>query len=128
MEHTGTCIIHHDIGKINTTFQNKIYAKLKKSLSLPDVFGGAYEIPHGYLSTCMIDYERVQREYGFSQDEIILLAMSIYYHHHRKIKYDDNQLKRTLEDNVKPYITKFKKILLLDLLLMLLTLNMQIQR
>ena len=102
-------IIHHDIGKINTTFQNKIYAKLKKSLSLPDVFGGAYEIPHGYLSTCMIDYERVQREYGFSQDEIILLAMSIYYHHHRKIKYDDNQLKRTLEDNVKPYITKFKK-------------------
>ena len=102
-------VIHHDIGKINATFQNKIYVRLKNSIVLPDVFDGSFEIPHGFLSTCMIDYERIQKEYGFSQDETRLLAMSIYYHHHRNIKYDDNQLKKTLEDNIKPYITNFKK-------------------
>lgn len=87
-------VIHHDIGKINATFQNKIYVRLKNSIVLPDVFDGSFEIPHGFLSTCMIDYERIQKEYGFSQDETRLLAMSIYYHHHRNIKYDDNQLKK----------------------------------
>jgi len=101
-------VIHHDIGKINAAFQNKIYVKLKKSIALPDVFDGSFEIPHGFLSTCMIDYERVQREYGFTNNEVRLLAMSIYYHHHRKMDYDDVQLKKTLEDNVKPYIPMFK--------------------
>lgn len=102
-------IIHHDIGKINTTFQNKIYAKLKQYVSLPDVVNGTYEIPHGWLSTCMIDYEKIRSEYGFTQDGIRLLAMSIYYHHHRKVKYDDKQLEETLNINIKPYISEFKE-------------------
>lgn len=102
-------VIHHDIGKINSAFQNKIYARLKKGFSLPDVFSGSFEIPHGYLSTCMVDYEKIEREYAFSKDEMRLLAMSIYYHHHRKIEYDNDQLKRTLERNIKPYLSEFKK-------------------
>ncbi|AGC68637.1 CRISPR-associated helicase Cas3 /CRISPR-associated endonuclease Cas3-HD [Thermoclostridium stercorarium subsp. stercorarium DSM 8532] len=102
-------IIHHDIGKINATFQNKIYVRLKENISLPDTFDGVFEIPHGYLSTCMIDYERIQKEYGFLPEEILLLAMSIYYHHYRKVNYDDNQLKKTLEENVRPYISEFKR-------------------
>ena len=101
-------IIHHDIGKINATFQNKIYKKIKRDILLKDVFDGSFEIPHGYLSTCMIDYERIEREYGFSGDEIMLLANSIYYHHYRKVEYNDNQLRKTLEENIKPYIPKFK--------------------
>ena len=39
---------YHDIGKINTKFQNKLYQKLKKKLLEDNI--KAEEIPHNFLS------------------------------------------------------------------------------
>lgn len=102
-------IFHHDIGKINASFQNKIYMKNKQYELLPDDFQGNLEIPHGWISTCMLDYNKIQSEQGLSKDDIRLLAMAIYYHHHRKQEFTDEQLAQFLQKNTKPYIQAFRK-------------------
>lgn len=107
-------VIHHDIGKINATFQNKITQKNQSRELLPDIFQGNFEIPHGWISACMIDYTKIGREYGFSKDEIKLLAMAVYYHHHRKTEFTDDQLKQVLQENTYPYIEAFKESFISD--------------
>ena len=52
-----TAIIYHDIGKMNTKFQNKIYKSIGINESLEDDFPDKLEIPHGYLSNTFLIYK-----------------------------------------------------------------------
>lgn len=107
-------VIHHDIGKVNASFQNKIYEKIKRHDFLPDITDGKFEIPHGWISVCMLDYEKLSRDYDFSPDAIRLLAMAIYYHHHRDKKFSDEQIDQVLRQNTYPYIKAFKQNFISD--------------
>ena len=107
-------VIHHDIGKINASFQNKIYMKIKQHELLPDDFQGSFEIPHGWVSVCMLDYGKLRSEQDFSMDDIRLLAMAIYYHHHRNQEFTDEQLEKVLQKNTRPYIQAFKEAFISD--------------
>ena len=73
---------YHDLGKINTKFQNKLYKVLKYPEKLEDNDEGE-EIPHGYLSTSFINTKLLKEE--FEEDDIKVLVNSVYYHHDRKI-------------------------------------------
>lgn len=73
---------YHDIGKINTKFQNKLYQKLKKEL-LKDSIEGE-EIPHNFLSPHLINIDKMEEEFGRKNTKILI--SSVYYHHTRERK------------------------------------------
>lgn len=75
-------IKYHDLGKINTKFQNKLYQRLGKEL-LKDRINGE-EIPHNFLSPYFIDIEKIEKIYGREKTKI--LVSSVYYHHTREEK------------------------------------------
>lgn len=76
-------IKYHDIGKINTKFQNKLYKKLKYVMNLNDTIKSE-EIPHNYLSACFIDTDKFEEKFGREAAKILLSA--VYYHHDREEK------------------------------------------
>lgn len=73
-------IKYHDLGKINTKFQNKLYKKLGKDL-LDDNIEGE-EIPHNFLSPYFVDTDKFEKIYGRKNTQILM--SSIYYHHNRE--------------------------------------------
>lgn len=73
---------YHDLGKINTKFQNKLYKILGKEL-LEDKIP-AEEIPHNFLSPHFINIEKMEEKYGREKTKI--LVSSVYYHHTREKK------------------------------------------
>lgn len=75
-------IKYHDIGKINTKFQNKIYKKLGLEL-LPDNIEGG-EVLHNFLSPHFINIDVMEEKYGREMTKI--LVSSVYYHHFREEK------------------------------------------
>lgn len=91
-------IKYHDIGKVNTIFQEKMRGHYIND-----------EIPHGYLSALTVDFRKI----GFSRKEIKefkVIINSVFYHHRRgeflkdKIKefsknYYEEQLSNYLGDN-----------------------------
>jgi len=83
-------IKYHDLGKINTKFQNKLYKKLGKIL-LPDDIEGE-EIPHNFLSPYFINTDEFEKKYGRENTQV--LVSSVYYHHDReKVRVTDEYLK-----------------------------------
>lgn len=91
-------IKYHDIGKVNTIFQEKMRGHYTND-----------EIPHGYLSALAVDFKKI----GFSRKEIKefkIIINSVFYHHRRgeflkdRIKefsknYYEEQLSNYLGDN-----------------------------
>lgn len=75
-------IKYHDLGKINTKFQNKLYKILGEKL-LDDNIEGE-EIPHNFLSPYFINIDKMEEEYGREKTKI--LVSSVYYHHTRDEK------------------------------------------
>jgi CRISPR-associated endonuclease/helicase Cas3 len=75
-------VLFHDLGKINTKFQNKLYKQLQIPL-LEDCFKDQEEIPHGNLSAALLDRKKLQET--FDEDSLKVLYQSIYYHHPRFI-------------------------------------------
>ena len=75
-------VLFHDIGKINTKFQNKLYKKLNFPL-LEDGFKDAEEIPHGNLSAALMD--RVKLKEAYDDENLRILYQSVYFHHARFI-------------------------------------------
>lgn len=76
-------ILYHDLGKMNTKFQNKIYRKLGYAEFLNDDFPEDEEIPHNFLSPLFLDVELLKQKY--SETELKILFSSIYYHHDREM-------------------------------------------
>lgn len=71
---------YHDIGKINTKFQNKLYQKLKKKLLEDNI--KAEEIPHNFLSPHLINIDKMEEKFG--RENTRILISSVYYHHARE--------------------------------------------
>lgn len=116
--------IYHDIGKMNTKFQNKIISNINKQYEasnkleqielLEDKLIKVEEIPHGYLSNAFIPREFINS--NFTDDEIRILYESIFYHHNRE-KLEGNRKKELLmviREDLSQYIDEFKYDKLID--------------
>lgn len=90
-------VIHHDLGKINSKFQNKLYKKLKyMEKELLEQIDERDEIPHNFLSPLLMDTALYERKYGLEKTKILL--SSVYYHHDREEKQIQ---KEDIEDLIK---------------------------
>ncbi|QEK11021.1 CRISPR-associated helicase Cas3' [Crassaminicella thermophila] len=106
--------LYHDLGKMNTKFQNKLIRKLRRVKEytdefpedLQDEFTNMEEIPHGYLSPAFLPKDELKKK--FSDDELRILYQSIYFHHSRKKLENHNELKRIVNEDLNKYIQDFK--------------------
>ena len=73
---------YHDLGKINTKFQNKLYKILGKELLEDNIEGE--EIPHNFLSPYFINIDEMEETYG--REKTRILVSSVNYHHTREEK------------------------------------------
>ncbi|MCP4155415.1 MAG: CRISPR-associated helicase Cas3' [bacterium] len=95
-------VLFHDLGKLNTRFQNKLYRKLKLPL-LVDDGPGDEEIPHGNLSAAFLDKQKLKD--AFDGDDLKILYQAIYYHHPRHIdKSKKDFLKAFIKSDLSRYI------------------------
>lgn len=107
-------VFYHDLGKVNSKFQNKLYKKLKYTETLPQI-DNEEEIPHNFLSPLFIDTKQLEEEYGVTKTKILLSA--VYYHHDREEKQisknDIEDIKKQAkyvgmsEKNIKAYSKKY---------------------
>lgn len=98
-------ILYHDLGKMNTKFQNKIYKKLGYLKFLDDIFPEDEEIPHNFLSPLFLDVNKLKEKY--TETEIKILFSSIYYHHDREMPISIGREKR--EEAIENVIEDLKK-------------------
>ncbi|MDR3597935.1 CRISPR-associated helicase Cas3' [Clostridium sp.] len=96
--------VYHDMGKLNTKFQNKLMSKLNYP-NLKDELEDINEIPHGYLSPAFLDLESIQDKYGL--DDLKILCQSIFYHHNREKPDNPDNIKRTIKEDLSKYINEF---------------------
>ena len=91
--------VYHDIGKINTKFQNKLGRKLGLE-EREDILGEDFpEIQHGYLSPAFLPLQRYMKEKVFTKEQMIVLIQAIYYHHQRP-PIASSYIRETLEKDV----------------------------
>lgn len=111
--------IYHDIGKINTKFQNKIIENInnerkkegksllsKKRDELPKID----EVPHGYLSNAFLPFDYLKE--NFTKEEIKILCESIFYHHYREKL--TNERKAEIKEVIRKDLEKQMKIFTYD--------------
>lgn len=97
--------IYHDVGKINTKFQNKLFEKSKDiNYLLEDIIPKVKNIPHGYLSCSLIPYTELLKD----KEEKEILAQAVYYHHKRP-PANPNDLKETILHDLPKYYPSFKE-------------------
>lgn len=90
----------HDLGKINSKFQNKLYQALGYGECIEDYNIKAEEVPHNYLSPFFIDGPNYENIYGRKNTEALISA--VYYHHDRDIvDYDKEEIKKELNKQVE---------------------------
>ncbi len=90
--------LYHDLGKINTKFQNKIR---KDKNYKTDKIQDYDEVYHNFLSPAFLPKNKLKSMY--SKDELRILYQSIYKHHERrKSSYED--IKRTIEADLENII------------------------
>ncbi|GAB6168087.1 CRISPR-associated helicase/endonuclease Cas3 [Clostridium carnis] len=109
--------LYHDLGKMNTKFQNKIIENINKSGEvnnrakiklLKDELKEIDEIPHGYLSNAFIPIDYLEE--NFLRKEIKILYESIFYHHNRE-KLEGNrkiELMKVIREDLEKYKNNFK--------------------
>lgn len=98
--------LYHDLGKMNTKFQKKLYGKLGIEDILIDDIPEIPEIPHGYLSPCFLPLENLERIY--SENEIRILYQSVYFHHSREAVDNSSPIKHTVEKDLNKYWCDFE--------------------
>ncbi|KEI06834.1 CRISPR-associated helicase/endonuclease Cas3 [Clostridium botulinum] len=108
--------LYHDLGKMNTKFQNKLIKKLNKAefkkgseckeliQELKDNFLEIEEIAHGYLSPAFLAEEVVEH---YSFDERRILYQSIYFHHYREKLKNLEELQKIINEDLSKYIQDF---------------------
>lgn len=101
--------LYHDLGKMNTKFQNKLIRKLKKDNpdleELKDDLKDIDEIPHGYLSPAFLPKQELKKIYN--SDKLRILYQSIYYHHNRKKLDNNEELKQVVKQDLSKYVDDF---------------------
>ncbi len=80
--------IYHDLGKINSKFQGKLYGKKSDR-----------EIPHGILSTAFINDDTLLDKYLFKEEDIKILGYAVALHHERDMsEITEDILEEEIED------------------------------
>ena len=102
---------YHDIGKINSRFQNRIknniYDNYKNDKKFDDLYLDSKEIPHGVLSCAFLDYNELNKE--FSESDISILISSIYNHHNKNININEFNLKEVVNKELAYYCSFYDK-------------------
>lgn len=89
----------HDLGKVNSKFQNKLYKAMKEAL-IEDYDRNSDEVPHNFLSPFFINGDKYEEKYG--RENVNALVSSVYYHHDREeIKYSAYEIKADLSKQIK---------------------------
>lgn len=105
---------YHDIGKINSRFQNRIknniYDNYKNDEKFDDLYLDSKEIPHGVLSCAFLDYNELNKE--FSDNDISVLISAIYNHHNRNININEFNLKEVADKELAYYCNFYDKNLI----------------
>lgn len=103
--------LYHDLGKINTRFQNSMY----KTVLLPDLLKDVYkenqleQIPHGVLSLAFMDMQELDKVFGEVITKAIRLA--VCYHHDRKLVYEFKNYKVLIYEVIeKDLATNIKEL------------------
>ncbi|WP_374724392.1 CRISPR-associated helicase Cas3' [Calidifontibacillus erzurumensis] len=95
---------YHDVGKVNTKFQNKLLTVMnKEEMLLEDVIPNIPEIPHGYLSCAFIPYDLLE-----NKDDRKIIAQAVYYHHIRPDVQSDH-LGETIKKDLTRYFEDFQQ-------------------
>ena len=95
--------LYHDLGKMNTKFQNKIMKKIGYDI-LKDKLQELDEVNHNFLSPAFLPKNKLEKKYD--KKELKVLYQSIYRHHKRAIpNFED--LKNIVENDLINYIYEF---------------------
>ena len=93
---------YHDIGKVFTPFQNVILKTLGEK-EIKTNF--KYNIKHEQLSPIFVPIDKL----GLSEEEMVLVYQSIFYHHERcYIDLDNRVISRIIEEDIIPQIQDIK--------------------
>ncbi|MDU1313013.1 CRISPR-associated helicase Cas3' [Clostridium septicum] len=95
---------YHDIGKLNTKFQNKLLEKLGYE-KLEDELIEIEEVPHGYLSPAFLNAKEIEENYG--EDNLKILCQAIFYHHNREKPKDFTDIKTVINEDLTKYFKEF---------------------
>lgn len=94
-------ILVHDLGKMNSRFQNKLFKAMGENKRIGEEFDEVYmqmgikEIPHGFLSAAFLDINLLLSKYGLEYTEAIVTA--VYNHHTREDSFSDVELLKIVE-------------------------------
>lgn len=99
----------HDLGKMNYKFQEYIQKDYPINKELNDLYNqlNIRDIPHGVLSCCFIDIDNLQKEFGFDDEDIRVLATAIFNHHNRELldnnkqRIEFNRLNKIVNEDLK---------------------------
>lgn len=111
----------HDLGKMNSRFQKKLYEAIKKENEFQkdeelDILYNNLkikEIPHGVLSAAFLNIPNLIETFGDEYTEV--LASAIYNHHERKLvnkngqEIEDLDLKKIMEKDLLKYAEIYDK-------------------
>lgn len=95
--------LYHDLGKMNTKFQNKIMKILGYKL-LEDNLEHLDEIHHSFLSPAFLPKNKLGQK--FNKTELKILYQSIYRHHDKKDEPSIDDIK-TMVGDISQYIDEF---------------------
>ncbi|MCT4596890.1 MAG: CRISPR-associated helicase Cas3' [Vallitalea sp.] len=101
--------MYHDLGKMNSKFQNKLLNKLGEK-EIEDIIKDSKEIPHGYLSPAFLPLRELKKKYKGNRDKLRILYQSIYYHHNREKIYDFTLIEDAIEKDLKRHWQYFNDL------------------
>ncbi|WP_304353955.1 CRISPR-associated helicase Cas3' [Brachyspira innocens] len=106
----------HDLGKMNSRFQKKIYESIDKNFEFDEYNNeleklykelNIGEVPHGILSCAFLNINELEEK--FSENEIKALSSAIYNHHTRKalnnngFEISASDIKKIIEKDISFY-------------------------
>ena len=106
----------HDLGKINSRFQKKIYKSIDKNFKFDEYNNeleklykelNIDEVPHGILSCAFLNINELEEK--FSENEIKALASAVYNHHTRNalnnngLEISASDIKKIIEKDISFY-------------------------
>jgi CRISPR-associated endonuclease/helicase Cas3 len=87
-------VIYHDLGKLNSLFQNKIRRLVGQEELLSDF---EKEIPHNYLSPALLPKKYIEI---YGKENFFMLIFSIIFHHYREMSFDAKYLEEYLNKEI----------------------------
>lgn len=111
----------HDLGKMNSRFQKKLYKSINKEklFECDKYIEGLYkninikEIPHGILSCSFLNIDELEDRFGTDYTEAVVSA--VYNHHQRDFSDIKNKdIKEVVNKDLKKYADMYDKNLQCD--------------